>query len=110
MNGIYLYFVNKHPSSWGLLGLQLFPKRQILDSSKLKEFADDNFNLVKMAEGSLNGYKTLWEKEKLLFMSNFSISHSVFKRPVLQTCINQGLFWKGLTLYQTRRIYTGLNT
>ena len=29
-------------------------------------------------------------------MSNFSFSHSVFKRLVLQTCLNQGLFGKGL--------------
>ena len=49
-----------------------------------------------MAECSLNGLKTLCEKEKLLVMSNFSFSHSVFKRPVLQTRENQGLFGKGL--------------
>ena len=51
-----------------------------------------------MAECSLNGLKTLCEKEKLLVMSNFSFSHSVFKRLVLQTRENQGLFGKGLTL------------
>ena len=39
----------------------------------------------------------LWEKEKLLFMSNFSFSRSVFKRLVLQTHKNQGLFGKGLS-------------
>ena len=50
-----------------------------------------------MAECSLNGLKTLCEKEKLLVTSNFSFSHSVFKRPVLQTRENQGLFGKGLT-------------
>ena len=49
-----------------------------------------------MAECSLNGLKALCEKEKLLVTSNFSFSHSVFKRPVLQTCKNQGLFGKGL--------------
>ena len=27
-----------------ILKFEPFPKRQILDSSKLKEFADDNFN------------------------------------------------------------------
>ena len=37
-----------------------------------------------------------WEKEKLLITSNFSFSHSVFKRLVLQTRKNQGLFGKGL--------------
>ena len=41
VNGIHLYFVNKHPSSWPLLGP--ITRRQILDSSKLKGFADDNF-------------------------------------------------------------------
>ena len=32
----------------------------------------------------------------LLVTSNFSFSHIVFKRLVLQTCKNQGLFGKGL--------------
>ena len=32
----------------------------------------------------------------LLVTNNFSFSHSVFKRLVLQTCKNQGLFGKGL--------------
>ena len=37
-----------------------------------------------MAESYPKGKKTLWEKEKLLVMSNFSFSHSVFKRLVSQ--------------------------
>ena len=49
-----------------------------------------------MAEWSLNGLKTLCEKEKLLVTSNFSFSHCVFKRRVLQTRENHGLFGKGL--------------
>ena len=49
-----------------------------------------------MLERSPKGHKTLWEKEKLLVTSNFSFSHSVFKRLVLQTRKNQGLFGKGL--------------
>ena len=53
-----------------------------------------------MAESSLKGYKTLWEKEKLLVTSNFSFSHSVFKRLVQQTRKNQGLFGKGLKEFQ----------
>ena len=51
---------------------------------------------MKMAESFSRGYKTLWEKEKLLIMSNFSFSHSVFKRLLLQIRKNQGLFGKGL--------------
>ena len=50
--------------------------------------------LITIAESSPNGYKTLWEKEKLLVTSNFSFSHSVFTRLVLQTRKNQGLFGK----------------
>ena len=50
-----------------------------------------------MAENSPKDKKTLWEKEKLLVTSNFSFSHSVFNRPVVQTRKNQGLFGKGLT-------------
>ena len=53
-------------------------------------------SLMKTAEISPKGYKTLWEKEKLLVTRNFSFSHSVFKRIVLQTRKNQGLFGKGL--------------
>ena len=50
--------------------------------------------LITIAESSPNGYKTLWEKEKLLVTSNFSFSHSVFTRLVLQIRKNQGLFGK----------------
>ena len=51
---------------------------------------------MNMVESYLNGLSTLWEKEKLLVTSNFSFSHSVFKRIKLQTRKNQGLFGKGL--------------
>ena len=56
-----------------------------------------------MAESYPNGYKTLWEKEKLLVTSNFSFSLSVFRRLVLQTHKNQGLFGKGLTLKVSKK-------
>ena len=51
-----------------------------------------------MTESYPNGYKTLREKEKLLVTSSFSFSYSVFERPVMQTCKNQGLFGKGNSL------------
>ena len=53
-------------------------------------------DLLKIAESCTEGYKTKWEKEKLLVTCNFSFSHSVFKRLVLQTCKNKGLFGKPL--------------
>ena len=43
-----------------------------------------------MAGSSPNRKKTLWEKEKLLVTSNFSFSHIVFQRLVLQTWANLG--------------------
>ena len=37
--------------------------------------------------------------EKLLVTRHFSFSHSVFKKPVLQTRKNKGLFGKGLIIW-----------
>ena len=51
---------------------------------------------MKMAERFPKGLETLWEKEKLFVTSNFSFSHTVFKRLVLQKRKNQGLFEKEL--------------
>ena len=51
-----------------------------------------------MEKCSVNGWKTRWEKKKLLVTSNFSFFHSVFKGLVLQTRKNQGLCGKGLNL------------
>ena len=69
----------------------------MLDSYKLKEFADDNFRFNKNGRKFPEWVEKLWEKEKLLVTSNFSFSHSVFKRLVLQTRKKHGLFGKGLT-------------
>ena len=44
------------------------------------------------------GRKQCGKKEKWLVMSNFSFSHIVYKRPVLQTRKNQGLFRKELKI------------
>ena len=40
----------------------------------------------------------MWEREKLLVSSNFSFSHSVFKRLILQICKNQGLVWEWVNI------------
>ena len=47
------------------------------------------------------GRKHFEKEEKLLVTSNFSFSHSVFKRLVLQTRKNRGLFGKGITALTT---------
>ena len=76
-----------------------------IDSSKMIEFANDNFrfdkNVRKFSKwvGNTMGKGEIsrdWEQEKLLITRNFSFSHSVFKRLALQTCKKQGLFGKVL--------------
>ena len=52
---------------------------------------------MKIEESYPNKWKTLWEKEKLLVMSNFSFSHSVFKRLVSQRRQKVSLCGNGLT-------------
>ena len=82
-----------------------FPKQQILESTKSKEFADDNFRFNENGRKlSKQLKKTLREKEKVLVTSNFSFSHSVFKSLVQQTRKNQGLFGKGLSYFQCQRL------
>ena len=66
-----------------------FPKRQILDSSKLKEFADGNFKFDE------NDRKFSKRVENTVGKGEIA-RYGVFKRLVLHTRKNQGLFAKGL--------------
>ena len=78
---------------WLLMTPSLFAKQLIVDSCKLRDFVEDNFKFDQNGREKLeNRQKTMWEKEKLLIMSNFSFSHSVSKRLLLQTCENKSLF------------------
>ena len=74
-------------------------KRQTLDFSKLKEFADDNFKFdengrkfSKCVENTVGKGEIARDEQFLLFF------HVVFKRLVLQTHKNQGLLGKELIL------------
>ena len=63
-------------------------------------------NLTKMAENYPNGYKTQWEKEKLLITSKFSFSHSVFKRLVSQGRQKVSFYGNGLIFcWDVYRLY-----
>ena len=80
---------------------QPFSKRQFLDSPKLKEFADDNFEFhengrkfSKWVENTVGKGEIVSHKQFLLF------PHSVFKRLILQTRKNKGLFKKGLIIFR----------
>ena len=72
------------------------PNIRILDCSKLKEFANDNSKFVEYDGKFSKRTENTVGKGELLITSIFSFSCSVFKRLVLQTHINQGLFGKGL--------------
>jgi hypothetical protein len=63
----------------------------LLDSSKLKEFADDSFNFDE------NVGKFIQMGRKTLIMNNLFFSYRVFKRLELNTYINLGLFGKWLS-------------
>ena len=77
---------------------------KILNSSMLNKFTDDNFkfdeNGVKFSERVENTV----EKEEIARYEQFLFSHSVFKRFVLQTRKNQGLFGKGIKGFFLRGI------
>ena len=90
--------------------IKLYTRRQILDSSKLKEFADDNFRFdenggkfservektvgkgeIAVGKGEIGRYKQFFSFFSTEFSRDFSCRH-IKKR---------GLFGEGLTLYQT---------
>ena len=80
------------------------PKRQILNSSKINEFADNNSEFYENGVKFTERIENSGEKEKWLVTSTFSFSHRVFKRfVVLQTQKNKGLFGKGLRINRYKR-------
>ena len=82
------------------------PDDKILDWSKLKQSADDNFEFDVNTRKFSKLVETLWVKEKLLVTSNFSFSHSVFKRPVSQGRQKVSLCGNGLILRQNQVLLT----
>ena len=69
------------------------PKRQNLDSSKLKKFTDDNFEFDYKWQKNIQMRGEHFEKRR-----NCSFSRCVFKRLILQTRTTQGWFEKGLNM------------
>ena len=61
------------------------------------EFADDNFTFDENGRKLIERVENTVAKGEIARYEQFSFSHSVFKRLVLQTRKNQGLFEKGLT-------------
>ena len=99
-NGAKSISVIPSKTSLNHLPINPSPDEPILDSSKLKEFADDNFKFDENGRKfSKLVEKTLWKKEKLLVTSNFSFSHSVFKSLVPQGRQKVSLCGNGLNLF-----------
>ena len=68
--------------------------RRQLEKDRLKKEIEQQKHKLK----DLRGKHSKSNESGELVMSNFSLSLSVFKRCVLQTCKNKGLFGKGLKL------------
>ena len=81
-----LPFINEH--------IILFPNAKLKTLPNSKSLQTTISNLMKIVESCPN--RKQQEKEILLVTSDFSFSHIVFKRLVMQTCKNQGLLGKGL--------------
>ena len=77
----------------------LFSRLFYNNSSKLKEFADDNSKFDENGRKFSKWIENTVGKKKLLITSNFFFALSVFKRLVLQTHKNQGLFGKGINAF-----------
>ena len=56
------------------------PNNNFLDWSKFKAHAEDKINVTETLKFVLEGWKTSWEKEKMLVTSIFSLTYNVFKR------------------------------
>ena len=61
-----------------------------------KEYVDENSKFDENGRKFFRRVENTVGKGKLLIMSNFSFSYSVFKRLLLQTCKKKGLYGKGL--------------
>ena len=74
-----------------------FRKRQILDSSKLKEPVDDNFKSDENGRMFYERVENTVGNGEIARYKQFLLFQQCFKRLVLQTRKNQGLFGEGLT-------------
>ena len=64
-------------------------------SSKLKEFADENFKFDENGRRFFEWVESIVGKAEIARYEQFLLSNSVFKRLALQTRKNQGLLGKG---------------
>ena len=81
-----------------LVKFSSFPnnKQQILDSSKLKEFADDNFKFDENGRKFSKRVENTVGKEEIAHYEQFLLLPQRFQKTCTADTKNQGLFGKGL--------------
>ena len=72
-----------------------FPKRQYLDPSKLRVFADDSFKFDEFGSKFFKRVGNTVGKGEIARYEQFLLFPQCFQKTCLQTCKNQGLFGKG---------------
>ena len=78
--------------------IQPFPKRPNLDSSKLKEFADDNLEFGENGRKFAERVENTVGKGEIASYEQFLLFLQCFKRLVLETRKNHALFRKWLMM------------
>ena len=81
-----------------LLSGSRFPKQQIFDSFKLKEFADNNFKFHEYGRKFSKRVENTVGKGEIAHYEQFLLFPQCSKRLLLQTCKNQGLFSKEISV------------
>ena len=71
-----------------------FPKGQIFDASKLKEFSDDNFKFDENGRKFSKPVENTVGKGEIACYEQFFFTHSVFLRLVLQTSKTPVFVWE----------------
>ena len=73
---------------------KLFPKRQILDFSKLKEFADDNFKLDKNGRKLSKWVENTAGKGEIARSEQFLLFTQCFQKTCTADTLKPGIVWE----------------
>ena len=80
------------------------PTDKILNWSKLKEFADNNFSFDKIGRKFSNRVENTGKRRNCWLRAISPFPTEFFKRLVLQTHKNKGLFWKRLNCLSLQKL------
>ena len=92
-----------HCSQIALININSLPHSKILDWSKLKQFADNNFKFDENGRQFSKQVENTVGKGGIAGNEQFLLFPKCFQKTCTETRKNQGLFWKRLTLYHTAK-------